>query len=75
MKNTEKRYEVLRQWRNRLAKKKGLRPFRIFSNRSLMAIAESLPGSEVELREIPGVGPVTLKNYGRVTLRQVEKVR
>jgi superfamily II DNA helicase RecQ len=43
--------------------------FRILTDRSLQAIADSMPSSEAELREIPGVGPKIVQKYGERILR------
>lgn len=58
------RYEKLRQWRNQLAKKKKVRPFRILTNRELREIATECPKDTQELRGIFGIGPIKTEKYG-----------
>lgn len=62
-------YEALRAWRNRLAKRRQVRPFRIFSNRELKDIACTRPTDENELLLIHGVGEIKLSRYGKAVLK------
>ncbi len=64
----ERRYELLRQWRNDLAREIGFRPFRIFSNQTLRDIAAARPTDSKGLLQIKGVGPIKLSQYGRAIL-------
>ena len=38
--------------------------YMVFSNATLMAIAEMNPTNENELLSVPGVGPMKIENYG-----------
>ncbi|MDO0925822.1 ATP-dependent DNA helicase UvrD2 [Streptomyces sp. TG1A-8] len=57
-------YERLRQWRAVQAERSGQPDFCVFTDRTLMAIAETRPGSPAELSRIPGVLSRKLRRYG-----------
>jgi DNA helicase-2/ATP-dependent DNA helicase PcrA len=57
-------YERLREWRADQARSSGQPAFCVFTDRTLMAIAESAPDDERELSRIPGVGMRKLTRYG-----------
>ncbi|MFI5956559.1 ATP-dependent DNA helicase UvrD2 [Cryptosporangium sp. NPDC051539] len=64
----EELYERLHTWRGALAKEQKLPPYVIFTDATLTAVAEQQPSSEVQLAEIPGVGPRKLTLYGEALL-------
>ncbi|MEW1773970.1 ATP-dependent DNA helicase UvrD2 [Streptomyces sp. NPDC086777] len=57
-------YERLREWRADQARLSGQPAFCVFTDRTLMAIAESAPDDDRELARIPGVGVRKLNRYG-----------
>lgn len=57
-------YERLREWRGVQARLSGQPDFCVFTDRTLMAIAEAEPISPVELSRIPGVLKRKLDRYG-----------
>ncbi|MGI5378062.1 ATP-dependent DNA helicase UvrD2 [Streptomyces sp. CA-251387] len=57
-------YERLREWRAVQARLSGQPDFCIFTDRTLMAIAETEPSNPVELSRIPGVLKRKLDRYG-----------
>ena len=57
-------FEALRTWRNDTAKRENKAAYMVFSNATLMAIAEMQPSTEHELLSVPGVGPMKIENYG-----------
>ncbi|NEA86153.1 HRDC domain-containing protein, partial [Streptomyces sp. SID14436] len=57
-------YERLREWRAEQARRSGQPAFCVFTDKTLMAIAESDPEDEHELARIPGVGMRKLRRYG-----------
>ncbi|WP_431683989.1 ATP-dependent DNA helicase UvrD2 [Kitasatospora sp. KL5] len=61
-------YERLREWRARQAKKQGAPAYVVFTDATLMAIAEDVPSSERELALISGVGAMKLDKYGAAVL-------
>ncbi|GAA3824579.1 ATP-dependent DNA helicase UvrD2 [Streptomyces chiangmaiensis] len=57
-------YERLRAWRAVQAHRSGQPAFCVFTDRTLVAIAESVPGDPGELARVPGVGVRKLNRYG-----------
>ncbi|WP_257585473.1 MULTISPECIES: ATP-dependent DNA helicase UvrD2 [unclassified Streptomyces] len=57
-------YERLREWRAAQAARSGQPDFCVFTDRTLMAIAEARPDSAAELSRIPGVLSRKLRSYG-----------
>jgi DNA helicase-2/ATP-dependent DNA helicase PcrA len=57
-------YERLREWRTVQAHRSGQPAFCVFTDRTLVAIAETVPADAGELARIPGVGVRKLKRYG-----------
>lgn len=57
-------YERLREWRAVQAQRSGQPAFCVFTDKTLMAIAESVPDDDAELARIPGVGMRKLNRYG-----------
>ncbi|MGM1076257.1 ATP-dependent DNA helicase UvrD2 [Streptomyces sp. H28] len=57
-------YERLREWRAEQARRSGQPAFCVFTDKTLMAIAESDPEDDHELARIPGVGMRKLRRYG-----------
>ena len=61
-------YERLRAWRLDQASAAKLPAYCIFTDATLVAIAETRPASEQELASIPGVGATKLDRYGSAVL-------
>ncbi|MFD3380156.1 MULTISPECIES: ATP-dependent DNA helicase UvrD2 [unclassified Streptomyces] len=57
-------YERLRGWRAVQAQRSGQPDFCVFTDKTLMAIAEAVPSTPVELSRIPGVRARKLNRYG-----------
>ncbi|MGW6454592.1 ATP-dependent DNA helicase UvrD2 [Streptomyces sp. NPDC055078] len=57
-------YERLREWRSDQAKQLGQPAYCVFTDKTLMAIAEAVPGDEGELSAISGVGGRKLERFG-----------
>ncbi|MFI8926104.1 ATP-dependent DNA helicase UvrD2 [Streptomyces sp. NPDC053474] len=57
-------YERLWEWRAGHARRIGQPPFCLFTDKTLIAIAESVPEEEGELARIPGVGQRKVRTYG-----------
>jgi ATP-dependent DNA helicase RecQ len=60
--------EALRTWRRDEARRRGVAPFVILHDRTLVAIATSSPQSMAELDSVPGIGPAKLAAYGDAIL-------
>ena len=61
--------DALKKWRMGVAKKEGVPPFRVLTDKALAEIVEERPASEDELLTISGVGPRTASRYGAAILR------
>jgi DNA topoisomerase-3 len=59
----------LRAWRLAQARRRGVPAFRIFPDRTLLALAEARPASEDALMEVTGVGPRLVRLYGPALLK------
>ncbi|WP_432253137.1 ATP-dependent DNA helicase UvrD2 [Streptomyces sp. HNM1019] len=57
-------YERLRDWRAEQAGLLGQPTYCVFTDKTLLAIAEAVPGTEPELARIPGVGRRKLDRFG-----------
>lgn len=57
-------YERLRDWRAVQAKEQGMPGYCVFTDKTLMAIAEAAPAEQGELSMISGVGARKLERYG-----------
>ncbi|WP_370447605.1 ATP-dependent DNA helicase UvrD2 [Kitasatospora sp. SolWspMP-SS2h] len=57
-------YERLREWRSVKAREQGAPAYVVFTDATLTAIAEDVPGSLAELSRISGVGAMKLDKYG-----------
>ena len=64
----EATWEALRAWRKAQADEASMPAFVIFTDATLMAIAEQRPGSLSELSGISGVGRTKLERYGQAVL-------
>ena len=59
----------LRAWRLVEARRRGVPAFRIFPDRTLLALAEARPASEDALMAVAGVGPRLVRLYGPALLK------
>ena len=57
--------EALRAWRLTEARRSGVPAFRILTDKTLRAIAETRPETAAELLAIPGIGISAIEKYGR----------
>jgi ATP-dependent DNA helicase RecQ len=60
--------DALRAWRTEQSRRRGVPPFLILHDRTLEAIASSLPRSRDELAGLPGIGPAKLDAHGDAIL-------
>ncbi|MFJ8432292.1 ATP-dependent DNA helicase UvrD2 [Kitasatospora sp. NPDC094019] len=61
-------YERLREWRAAQAREQGVPAYVVFTDATLMAIAEDVPANRQELAGISGVGAMKLDKYGAAVL-------
>ena len=64
----EATFALLTQWRLREADERGLPAFCVFTDATLMAIAEDRPADAPALLSIPGVGRTKAEQYGEAIL-------
>lgn len=62
-------FEELRQWRLQLSKEISKPAYTIFTDRTLMAIADAKPETLIQLRTIPGIGVTKSEKYGADVLK------
>ena len=61
-------YTRLKKWRREEGDEQGVPLFQIASNKTLQAIANSLPTNTQTLKKVKGVGKVTIEKYGNEML-------
>ena len=66
-------FEKLKAWRRITANKENIKPYIIFSDISLIEIANKLPKNIAELKEIRGVGEKKIEKYGKEVLSIINK--
>ena len=64
-------FDQLRDWRREQATSKGVPAYVVFTDATLIAIAEQLPSDLDSLSSIPGVGPAKLEAYAQDILALV----
>jgi DNA helicase-2/ATP-dependent DNA helicase PcrA len=69
----EELLDRLRQWRSAQAKERSVPAFVVFTDATMIAIAEQLPGDLEGLAGIPGIGPAKLDLYGEALLDLVRE--
>jgi len=67
-------FEALRSLRKKMAEEKGVPPYVIFGDASLVEMSQSRPASEAEFLGINGVGQVKLERYGAAFLEVIASV-
>ena len=65
----------LKEWRLATSKQMGVPAFVVFTDNTLIAIAETLPADDAALVAIPGIGARKLEQYGPDVLELVRKRR
>ncbi len=64
-------FEILRRLRSRIASKRGVPPYMVFSNKTLRQMAYWVPLNRDSLSRIDGVGEVELEEFGEVFLTEI----
>jgi superfamily II DNA helicase RecQ len=59
----------LKTWRTDEARRRGVPPYVVFHDRTLVAIAGARPEEPSDLSRISGIGPAKLAAYGEALLR------
>lgn len=66
-------FDLLRAWRMQRATSDSVPAFVVFSDSTLVALAQHAPKTRVELLRIPGIGAVKADKYGAETLALIKK--
>lgn len=64
----------LQALRLRLSQEKGVPPFIILNDSTLVAIAKARPATDEEMLALPGIGEKKLEDYGQVFLAEVSSI-
>lgn len=64
--------DALREWRTKEAGERAVPAYVVFTDATLVAIAEQQPSDEQALLEIPGIGPKKLDAYGQALIGLVD---
>ena len=67
-------FETLNKLRKEIAQKEGAPPYIIFSDLTLMEMAEKKPQNRWEMLKIRGIGNQKFKNYGDLFLKTINKL-
>lgn len=62
-------FDRLREWRLEMAKEKNVPAYVVFTDATLMAVAETRPSTEEELLGVSGIGPIKAAEYGESLLQ------
>jgi len=66
-------FEALREWRRQRANAMGSVPaYLVYSDRTLNELACRLPRTEADLREVRGIGPAKVRQFGAETLAVIK---
>ena len=68
-------FNALREWRAERARREGVPPYILFTNRQLAAMVRLRPGSLSALGAIEGIGKAKLQNYGQELLALLARPR
>lgn len=68
-------FETLRAWRSEVARENNVPAYLIFSDATLMAVAEAAPRDEPELLDVSGIGPVKAERFGADLLSLLDSFR
>ena len=66
-------FEMLRLLRRQIADSENVPPYVVFSDASLHHMADALPASYAEMKDISGVGNQKLAKYGEIFLTEIAK--
>jgi DNA helicase-2/ATP-dependent DNA helicase PcrA len=64
----ERVFDALREWRSRTAAEAKVPAYVVFTDATLVAVAESRPTTADALSRIPGIGATKLEKYGAEVL-------
>lgn len=67
-KSSDPAFSRLREWRTGISRKRGIPPYMILPDRTLIELATMRPRTLAELQQINGLGPVKIQQYGEELL-------
>jgi len=70
----KKVFNELRYLRNNIAEEEGVKPYIIFSNRTVRLLARNKPKNEEEMKKIEGVGEKKFDKYGKKFMKVIEDI-
>ena len=65
-------FATLRQWRSTRARRDGVPPYVILTNRELIAVVRARPATPTALQAIEGIGPGKVKRYAADILMRLQ---
>jgi DNA helicase-2/ATP-dependent DNA helicase PcrA len=68
----EKLFESLREWRSRTAAEAKVPAYVVFTDATLVAVAETMPKDKAALAKVPGVGPTKRERYADEVLEVLQ---
>ena len=68
-------FGALKRWRRDQAREAGKPAYIVFTDATLLSIAEAMPADEHELLGISGVGPAKIEQYGQGVLDTLAEFR
>jgi superfamily II DNA helicase RecQ len=66
-------FATLREWRTERARRDGVPPYVVLTNRELLAIVQRRPSTSAELADLPGIGAGKTERYGAAILARVAR--
>ena len=61
----------LKAWRTGLARERGVPPYVVFPDKTLIALAAMRPADEEALLAVPGIGPKKAEEFGEALLELI----
>jgi ATP-dependent DNA helicase RecQ len=71
----EVRASILKDWRKKYASEKDIAAFIVFSNKTLIDLANRNPASLSELIKVYGMGPQKVETFGAEIINELDKLR
>lgn len=65
--------QALWQWRETEAQRRDRPPFKIMTDQTLISLTNLQPASLYELKQIPGLGEIQIKQYGKLLLTTIAR--
>ena len=66
---------VLADWRRKEARKRRIKPYQIFDNKTMTAVIAAAPRTLAALEAVPGMGPARVAKYGETLLDMLARAK